>query len=117
MSHVYTSFFPFFLSLSLSLCGSQGEFRLDAGYPYVTLLVNLSQMWALYCLLSFYLATQEHMRPIHPVMKFLCIKAVIFATYWSAWDEGDDAVCVLRVCCVEAQGGVCGRSTLVRCAM
>lgn len=72
------------LSLILELCGvyGDGEFRLDYGYPYITVAMNFSQMWALYCLVQFYHTTYEELKSIKPLAKFLCFKAIVFATWW-----------------------------------
>ncbi|KAJ0090488.1 hypothetical protein Patl1_13618 [Pistacia atlantica] len=42
-----------FLALVLELCGvyGDGEFK---WYPYIAVVLNFSQMWALYCLVNFY---------------------------------------------------------------
>ena len=39
---------------------------------------------SLYCLALFYIATEERLRSFSPFQKFLCIKAVIFFSYWQA---------------------------------
>ena len=51
-------------------------------YPYITILQNFSQMWALYCLVQFYYATKHELHEINPLAKFLCFKAVVFVTWW-----------------------------------
>lgn len=51
-------------------------------YSYVTLVLNFSQIWALYCLVQFYHATKYELQSINPLAKFLCFKAVVFVTWW-----------------------------------
>lgn len=72
------------LALVLELCGvyGDGEFQLNYGYPYITVAMNFSQTWALYCLVQFYHTTHEELRAIKPLAKFLCFKAIVFATWW-----------------------------------
>ncbi|KAK6152032.1 hypothetical protein DH2020_014667 [Rehmannia glutinosa] len=73
-----------FLALVLELCGvyGDGEFKWYYGYPYITLVLNFSQMWALYCLVQFYNVTHRRLEPIKPLAKFISFKAIVFATWW-----------------------------------
>ncbi|KAG0629624.1 hypothetical protein M758_1G117400 [Ceratodon purpureus] len=60
----------------------EGDFNFSMGYPYITLVQNFSQMWALYCLIQFYYVTKHELHEINPLAKFLCFKAVVFVTWW-----------------------------------
>lgn len=60
----------------------EGEFRFDRGYIYITVVINFSQSWALYCMIQFYNITKEELAPIRPLAKFLCFKAIVFLTWW-----------------------------------
>lgn len=51
-------------------------------YPYITLVLNFSQTWALYCLIQFYAQTHEELKSINPLAKFICFKSIVFATWW-----------------------------------
>ncbi|XP_057806612.1 protein LAZ1 homolog 2 [Salvia miltiorrhiza] len=72
------------LALVLELCGvyGDGEFKWHYGYPYITIVLNFSQMWALYCLVQFYNVTHRKLQPIKPLAKFISFKAIVFATWW-----------------------------------
>ncbi|BDA41100.1 Transmembrane protein 184C [Coccomyxa sp. Obi] len=59
-----------------------GKLRFDCVYLYTTIISNLAQAWALYCLVLFYRGTKYELAPIRPVSKFLTVKAVVFLTYW-----------------------------------
>ncbi|KAJ0987492.1 hypothetical protein J5N97_005848 [Dioscorea zingiberensis] len=73
-----------FLALILEIFGvyGDGEFRWYYGYPYLTVVINFSQMWALYCLVQFYNVTHHRLQPIKPLAKFISFKAIVFATWW-----------------------------------
>lgn len=73
-----------FLCQSLDVYG-EGEFKWTNAYPYMAFFLNLSVMYALYCLVKlFHAVNQDLKHPIdwHPLGKFLCIKGVVFFTWW-----------------------------------
>jgi len=61
---------------------NEGELSFTNAYMYISGLLNMSQMWALYCLVKFYHATHEDLHEWSPMGKFLCIKGVVFFTWW-----------------------------------
>ena len=62
----------------------QGTFAYDKGYLYVTFFENLSITYAAYILVLFYVAFKKQLKPYGPVPKFLCIKAVLFLSFWQS---------------------------------
>lgn len=59
----------------------EGQFTAGVAFPYMIFINNLSQFIAMYCLVLFYRANREELRPMKPVGKFLCIKAVVFFSF------------------------------------
>ncbi|TVU46611.1 hypothetical protein EJB05_06156 [Eragrostis curvula] len=76
-----------FLALILEIFGAygDGEFKWNYGYPYIAVVINFSQTWALYCLVKFYNATHEKLQAIRPLAKFISFKAIVFATWWQGF--------------------------------
>ena len=44
--------------------------------------IPVEQMWALYCLLMFYMVCKHELYPFNPVLKFVIVKAVVFFCFW-----------------------------------
>ncbi|EXC31556.1 hypothetical protein L484_006588 [Morus notabilis] len=72
------------LALILEAFGTycEGEFKLGCGYPYIAVVLNFSQSWALYCLVQFYAVTKDELAHIKPLYKFLTFKSIVFLTWW-----------------------------------
>lgn len=51
-------------------------------YPYMAVILNFSQSWALYCLVQFYTVTKDELAHIKPLAKFLTFKSIVFLTWW-----------------------------------
>jgi hypothetical protein len=83
--------------LNMSDLFEEGNFSPHYGYLYITIFDNVSitvsiqsSLHCLYCKVSmyylvlFYMATKQELQPLKPVPKFLCIKAVIFFSFWQS---------------------------------
>ena len=64
------------------------SFSLARLHFYVFFFSNVSQMWALYCLLMFYVALKQELAPFNPVLKFVIVKAVVFFCFWQGMGLG-----------------------------
>ncbi|CAM9278744.1 unnamed protein product [Ectocarpus sp. 6 AP-2014] len=60
----------------------EGDFSIYGGWLYISFVVNLSVCYAFYCLGMFYYVLKTPLKPFDPVPKFLCIKAVLFLSFW-----------------------------------
>ena len=65
-------------------CYENGNFSFHNGYVYVTTVTNISITLSMYWLIMFYQATKDALAPFDPVPKFLCIKGVLFFSYWQS---------------------------------
>ncbi|KAK3043803.1 hypothetical protein RJ639_000502 [Escallonia herrerae] len=72
------------LAMICQYFGVYGEGRFDWGYayPYLAVVLNFSQTWALYCLVQFYSVIKDKLAPIKPLAKFLVFKSIVFLTWW-----------------------------------
>ncbi|KAI3464626.1 hypothetical protein Pfo_021289 [Paulownia fortunei] len=66
---------------SLGVYG-EGKFEWRYAYPYLAVVLNFCQTWALYCLVQFYSVTKNKLAPIKPLAKFLTFKSIVFLTWW-----------------------------------
>lgn len=62
----------------------EGDLSWHSGFLWITIINNFSQCWALYCLVMLYHVVYEDAKPIRPLAKFLCVKAVVFFSFWQA---------------------------------
>ncbi|KAK6463883.1 organic solute transporter Ostalpha-domain-containing protein [Scheffersomyces coipomensis] len=51
-------------------------------YLWLTIIYNLSVSTSLYCLAMFWKILWNDLKPFNPIGKFLCVKLIIFASYW-----------------------------------
>lgn len=74
------------IALVCELTGSyhEGDVNIHYAWIWIAFINNASQIWAMYCLILFYFATKDELEPIHPVGKFICVKLVVFASFWQA---------------------------------
>jgi hypothetical protein len=54
----------------------------DDGFLYIFLVNNISFSLALYGLALFFMSTEEILERFRPYPKFLCVKLVVFFSYW-----------------------------------
>jgi len=57
---------------------------LHSGYFWIAGINNFSISLSLYCLVLFYMATEERLAPFDPFYKFLTVKAILFFSFWQA---------------------------------
>ncbi|KIX96369.1 uncharacterized protein Z520_08147 [Fonsecaea multimorphosa CBS 102226] len=74
-------------TIILKLTGTyqEGYISLGSGYFWTGLLYNVSVTLSLYFLAMFWVCMHEDLKPFRPMPKFLCIKLIIFASYWQGF--------------------------------
>lgn len=74
------------IALICQLCGvyDEANFSFRNAWSYLVIINNISQLFAMYCLVLLYRALREELKPIRPVGKFLCVKLVVFVSFWQA---------------------------------
>lgn len=84
----------------------EGTFDATRGFFWAAMLTNLSQGWALYCLVLFYKGLHNELAPMKPLAKFMSVKALVFFSFWQS------LVIALLVRQVMYVGGVGGWSSV-----
>lgn len=64
---------------------SEGTISLTSGYMWSGIIYNISVTLSLYSLGMFWVIMSKDLQPFRPVPKFLCIKLIIFASYWQGF--------------------------------
>ncbi|ORZ02434.1 organic solute transporter Ostalpha-domain-containing protein [Syncephalastrum racemosum] len=74
------------LTMVLKATGNyqDGEISWSSAYMYLTFFYNLSVCLSLWCLMVFFYATKKDMTGFRPLPKFLCVKAIIFFSFWQS---------------------------------
>ncbi|KAG7091858.1 hypothetical protein E1B28_008259 [Marasmius oreades] len=63
---------------------NEGDLRANSGYLYVSIVYNFSICLSLYCLAMFWVCVHDDIKPFRPVPKFLCVKGILFFSFWQA---------------------------------
>lgn len=63
----------------------EGYIGLSSGYLWTGIVYNLSVTISLYSLAMFWVCLHDDLAPFRPVPKFLCVKLIIFASYWQGF--------------------------------
>ena len=63
----------------------EGYIGLTSGYLWSGIAYNVSVTLSLYSLGMFWICMSKDLQPFRPVPKFLCIKLIIFASYWQGF--------------------------------
>ncbi|KAI8140097.1 organic solute transporter Ostalpha-domain-containing protein [Fennellomyces sp. T-0311] len=74
------------LTMILKVTGNyqDGEISWSSSYLYLTFFYNLSVSLTLWCLMVFFYATKKDLTGFRPLPKFLCVKAIIFFSFWQS---------------------------------
>lgn len=68
---------------SVGLYGS-GSLSFKRGFLYIAILNSISVSLSVYSLFLLYISISEQLAPIRPVLKFFCIKLIIFMSFWQS---------------------------------
>lgn len=60
----------------------EGKLAVSNGYTWVSIVYNFSVFLSLYCLGMFWAGLNDDLQPFRVTSKFLCIKGIIFFSFW-----------------------------------
>lgn len=63
----------------------EGDLKAGSGYLYVSIVYNISICIALYCLAMLWVVINDDLQPYRPMPKFLCVKGILFFSFWQAF--------------------------------
>ena len=63
----------------------EGYIGLNSGYFWSGLIYNVSIAICLYALAMFWVCMSDDLQPFRPMPKFLCVKGIIFASWWQGF--------------------------------
>lgn len=63
----------------------EGYIGVSSGYMWSSIVYNVSITISLYALAMFWICMSQDLQPFRPMPKFLCIKGIIFASYWQGF--------------------------------
>lgn len=63
----------------------EGYLGISSGYLWTSIVYNISVTLSLYSLAMFWVCLHDDLVPFRPVPKFLCVKLIIFASYWQGF--------------------------------
>ncbi|KAF2279288.1 DUF300-domain-containing protein [Westerdykella ornata] len=63
----------------------EGYIGVTSGYFWSGIIYNISISISLYALAMFWVCMAHDLKPFRPMPKFLCIKGIIFASYWQGF--------------------------------
>ncbi|GAD92411.1 hypothetical protein AOR_1_496014 [Paecilomyces variotii No. 5] len=63
----------------------EGYLGVTSGYLWTGIIYNISVTLSLYSLAMFWVCMHDDLKPFRPVPKFLCVKLIIFASYWQGF--------------------------------
>jgi hypothetical protein len=72
----------FIMILKLTDSYNEGYIAWTSSYLWISSFYNVSIFMCMYCLVMFYFQCKADLKPYRPIPKFLCVKTIIFLTFW-----------------------------------